>query len=445
MTFEIERILHAGYIFRTSKAQVLFDPIFEEPFSFNCYSFPKVEYKYEQIQKAKFDAIFISHIHDDHFSLESLNLLKRQTPIYIYCLEQKCVFLLQELGFENIKQVRIGESLHIEDITVTVLEALDRDVDSVFHISSQNINILHVVDSWLSQSTLDYAKKIKWDVILWPFQVMREIEALSPSIDKQQNTEYPIELLNMLLSLNFNTIVPSSCQFKFEPWSYLNQIYFPISYQEFKDLIRQYRKHTEIVRLDPGQSIFWQLDGLTKRSPSTLVYAVEKNVDYEFKPNVKVPELRHIVQNFESLSALKVEQLNYFLKNELLQQLQDLLNEGPIFKAPTIWQLDIVWNESNTETLFFEFLIDRVQQVNELRSPAAWHTEILALKMWNALYLGESLSSLYLRVNNDSKRQNDELDALQDPLLGVLFNSVTLSYQERQLQRLRDKKSPVRP
>ena len=94
---QITRILHAGYIFEHENVRIAFDPIFENPFSRNCHAFPPVEFDYAEIRKQKFAAVFISHYHDDHCSFDSLDLLDRNTPIYIYCVFEEMLSMLIEL------------------------------------------------------------------------------------------------------------------------------------------------------------------------------------------------------------------------------------------------------------------------------------------------------------------------------------------------------------
>ena len=106
MTLKISRILHAGYVFECNESLIAFDPIFENPFSRNCHAFPEVRFDHDQIRNLKFDAVFISHFHDDHCSLESLDFLDRQTPVYLYCLFDELFAMIRELGFVNVHQLR---------------------------------------------------------------------------------------------------------------------------------------------------------------------------------------------------------------------------------------------------------------------------------------------------------------------------------------------------
>ena len=151
----ISRILHARYLFQSNETQIIFDPIFENPFSRNCYSFPEIEFNYDEIQKLNLDAIFISHFHDDHCSFESLNLLDRNIPIYIFCIFPEMIDWLNQLGFHRVYPLKLNKSVYINDFEIITRRALDESVDSIFQIKGDGLNILNVVDSWIDYETLE--------------------------------------------------------------------------------------------------------------------------------------------------------------------------------------------------------------------------------------------------------------------------------------------------
>ncbi|MBX9768635.1 MAG: MBL fold metallo-hydrolase, partial [Bdellovibrionales bacterium] len=170
---KISRILHAGYLFACDQVQIAFDPIFENPFSRNCYAFPDVAFDREQIMKLKLEAVFISHFHDDHCSLESLNFLDRNTPIYIYCIFEEMLELIKALGFRHVHALGLNSPVNVGPFEVLPMQALDGDVDSIFHIKAADLNVLNVVDSWIDPHTFrQLIQRGPWDMVLWPFQTM---------------------------------------------------------------------------------------------------------------------------------------------------------------------------------------------------------------------------------------------------------------------------------
>ena len=216
----VSRILHAGYVFACGGTRIAFDTIFENPFSRNCHAFPDVRFDAARIRRQRFDAVFISHFHDDHCSLESLDLLDRATPLYIYCLFDELFDMVRQLGFTNVHALRLDEPVHVGPFEVVPREAMDADVDSMFQIRAAGLNVLNVVDSWIDDATAARLVAEKpWDLVLWPFQTMREIEVLAPSRHAPAPPALPEDALAQLQALAPRYVVPSSCQLVFEPWS----------------------------------------------------------------------------------------------------------------------------------------------------------------------------------------------------------------------------------
>ncbi|HEU4777026.1 MAG TPA: MBL fold metallo-hydrolase, partial [Telluria sp.] len=154
MTLKLSRILHAGYVFECEGTQIAFDPIFENPFSRNCHAFPDVRFDTGQIREARFAAVFISHFHDDHCSMESLDLIDRATPIYLYCQFEALFDMLRALGFADVRALQTDVAVTVGPFSVIPREALDADVDSMFQIRAGGMNVLNVVDAWIAPVAL---------------------------------------------------------------------------------------------------------------------------------------------------------------------------------------------------------------------------------------------------------------------------------------------------
>ena len=134
MKLTISRILHAGYLFEHGATRIVFDPIFESPFSVNCHAFPAVAFDRAAIAELELAAIFISHFHDDHCSFESLALLRRDTPLYVYCAFEELFVMLRALGFSRVFALELDVPVTVGGFEVTPRRALDPGVDSLFQI-----------------------------------------------------------------------------------------------------------------------------------------------------------------------------------------------------------------------------------------------------------------------------------------------------------------------
>ena len=213
MTLHISRILHAGYVFECDGTQIAFDTVFENPFSSNCHAFPDARFDLDQVRRLRFDAVFISHFHDDHCSLESLDLLVRGTPLYIYCIFDELFEMVRELGFNQVHKLETNVPVRVGPFEVIPREAIDSDVDSMYQVKAAGLNVLNVVDSWISPVALrELVEEGPWDMVLWPFQTMREIEVLAPSRADAASRELPAEWIDQLRMLDPRFVVPSSCQ-----------------------------------------------------------------------------------------------------------------------------------------------------------------------------------------------------------------------------------------
>lgn len=425
---KISRILHAGYLFETSQARVVFDPIFESPFSVNGYAFPEISFDTAAIRKLKFDAVFISHYHDDHCSFLSLDLIDRATPIYLFCAFEEIFEMIRDLGFQNVTGLMLNRPVEVNGITITPRRALDEDVDCIFQIEDGTHKVLNVVDSWIDSETLELlTQEGPWDLILWPFQTMREIEAIAPESALPASRRIPEEWVPQLKRLSPRGLVASSCQFRFEEWSWLNWAFFPISYAGFKAQVEEILPRTEVFRLNPGRALELVEHEILGADPLPWIKPLgDQNVDYEYDPDFRVPGTDEIALRFPKLDLTKSLRVERFLTHELPVRFRELdPTEDDVFASPRIWKLSI-YDGPEVSTHHFLVNANFLEPVSE--ALPQWTTEVIAFKLFEALENGESLSSLYLRVGHS--------EILNDPLIRVLYNGKIGSYQRAQLRAL---------
>jgi hypothetical protein len=412
-------------LFESGSGQILFDPIFENPFSLNCYAFPDVEFDYAAVKKLKPDAVFISHYHDDHCSFESLNYLNRETPIYLYCRHQELFDLIKALGFKNVFSLKVDEAVYVKDFEVTPKLALDPDVDSLFHIKVENLNILNVVDAWIDPSIMPWLAEVTWDVVLWPFQTMREIEVIAPELATP--AEFPFEWIEQLKMLRPRYIVPSSCQFIQEPWSWYRKAYFPFSYKSFQKIINSFLPKTEVIRLDPAACVELSPKGLAeKRSPLPWIrLTVGQDVDYEYDPDVIPQKTSEIAGHFRSLSEIEKERVIKFCNEELITNYNSMMNE-----LSGKWSLILYDHNGHAVRFNYELTSGKIA-LSDNFTGSDWVTEAPLSKIFSALEEGESLSSLYIRMKG---MPFDDIS--EDPLVASLFHGNAFEFQKQQLKKL---------
>jgi hypothetical protein len=439
----VSRILHAVYVFECGGVRIAFDTIFENPFSRNCHAFPDVRFDAAAIRRQRFDAVFISHFHDDHCSLDSLDLLDRATPLYLYCIFDALFDMLGQLGFTDVHRLRLDVPVQIGPFQVLPREAMDAEVDSMFQVRAAGLNVLNVVDSWIDDTTLACLVAQKpWDLVLWPFQTMREIEVLAPTRAAPAPAALPGEWLDQLRALAPRYVVPSSCQFVLEPWSWYNRAFFPISYAGFEGGLETALPQVRVVRLDPSMSVSLDADGLRPAAPLDWVIPVgEQDVDYVYEGNGNAPPTSAIARHFPALTAAQWARVLDFCRVGLAERYAGTEAAGDFFERARVWQLSI-YDHAGACTRWRYRLEDGAAIPTGIEDgPLGWTTDVPAAKLYAALELGESLTSMYVRINDavfDAATERDlaQADVVDDPLIRALFSEGFGAYQQAQLRRL---------
>lgn len=442
MSLLISRILHAGYLFESDSTRIAFDPIFENPFSRNCHAFPPVCFDLTGVQSLELDAVFISHLHDDHCSIDSLALLDRATPIYLYCVFDELFAMIRALGFAQVHRLRIGEPVTIGAIEVTPREALDADVDALFQVRAGGMNVLNVVDAWIGPEVIDQLAALgPWDMVLWPFQPMRELAVIAPSRATPHMPGLPEDWIEQLAMLAPRFVVPSSCQFVQEDWSWYNHAMFPMTYREFADEVTAALPAIAVRRLDPGVSVRLSADGLEDAPRLAWVIAEgPQEVDFDFRPGLVPPSTADIARRFAALSPSEDALVLDFVTARLPARYRAMeLPEDSYFVKRRNWRLRLY--DHMGEVRQFDYVVegDAISLSAEPLAPG-WLTEVAACKVYAALERGESLTSMYVRINDavfdaDSEADLAAADIVDDPLIRCLFDERVGAYQLAQLQQ----------
>lgn len=362
----------------------------------------------------------------------------------MYCVHEELFVWLRQLGFKKVHPLRLNKAVQVGDFSVTPLRALDRDVDSIFQIEVQDLRILNVVDSWIDDDVMDYLERAKpWDLVLWPFQTMNELEVIAPSRFPRGKPEFPAEWLGQLQRLAPKAVVPSSCQFIHETWSWYRYAYFPISYKYFTQEIQRILPDCKVMRINPGETFQISQGKWVPEPPIAWITPVgEQNLDYEFDPQRPPMSTAEIAAHLPSLTTEQAHLVRQYCELGLLQKFAALDETQGYFSKARDWQLSLYEGSGERTDYFYSIQEKQIQRkTSEETRELAWTTELPAYKLYSALTTGESLSSLYLRVNEQKfseavEAEVDEADILEDPLLRCLFNQDFGSYQKAQLERL---------
>lgn len=346
--------------------------------------------------------------------------------------------------------LELGHTYQFGKFLVTPQKALDENLDCLFSIQHGDVHILNVVDAWIHPDSLpSLVQKAPWDLVLWPFQNMQEIEVLGPEFRKtkaEEQCEIPEELKSDLLALQPKTLIPSSCQFKFEAWSWYNDKYFPISYSSFHSQIEALLPNTKVERLDQGMGLSWAQNKWIKTEDLSWVKRIQNQVqdeinDYKFDQTSLIPGSDEVSRHFPELTDPEKNQVLIYLETEMLellrQQAEDL---HPYFRQCGQWQLRLYDSEGCATEIRIELPPFHFVQSND-PLPILWTTSIPFWTAFMTLTQSASLSSSYLRVNEDlsplqRSKLPDGISPLDDLLIRTLFAQPSLAFQKNQLQKL---------
>lgn len=236
--------------------------------------------------------------------------------------------------------------------------------------------------------------------------------------------------------------MPSSCQFLQEPWSWYNRAFFPISYSRFAAEVEAALPDAQVVRLDPSVSVLLDAKSLRPAPPLSWVLPVgDQSVDYTYHGNAAAPSTADIARQFAPLTPQQHARVMDYCRVGLLDRYGAVEAASDYFDRPRNWQLTI-YEHTGAATRFRYRLEAGVRACPaEPTAPLAWTTDIPAAKLYAALELGESLTSIYLRINDavfdaDTERELAQADVIDDPLIRCLFSDTFGAYQAAQLRRL---------
>ena len=136
--------------------------------------------------------------------------------------------------------------------------------------------------------------------------------------------------------------------------------------------------------------------------------------------------------------------VNAFCRQGLLEKYAEMeLAPDSYFEQARTWRLAVFDHAGQASVFHYRVEGDTIALLDGEAGALSWTTEIPAVKVYAALELGESLTSMYMRINDamfDAETEADllEADIVDDPLIRCLFNDAAFgAYQAAQLRRIK--------
>jgi UDP-MurNAc hydroxylase len=139
---------HAGFVVEHRGIRVLIDPWFYAAFLESWFPYPDNRHLLSTVTDGKFDYLYVSHAHEDHFDRRLLAQFDRSVAVLVPRYRSRTVERqLRGLGFENIVLLDHQESHQLgEGITATMLLDTSHKEDSGLLLEMEGFRFLDLND-----------------------------------------------------------------------------------------------------------------------------------------------------------------------------------------------------------------------------------------------------------------------------------------------------------
>lgn len=139
---------HAGFILNAQNLSILIDPWFFPAFLRSWFPYPDNRFLLPSVLDQKFDFLYVSHLHEDHFDSEFLSKLDKSTAVLCPQYRSRGIGKrLASLGFRNLIPLAHRQSRQIaEGTTATMLLDTSHKEDSGLLLEIQGFRFLALND-----------------------------------------------------------------------------------------------------------------------------------------------------------------------------------------------------------------------------------------------------------------------------------------------------------
>jgi len=111
---ELDFLGHASFVFAHEGRRVLIDPWFYPAFASSWFPYPDNRFLLSTLHDEKFDFLYISHLHEDHFDRKALAHVDKTTTVLCPAYRSRSLEReLADIGFTDIVVMRHGEEIEL--------------------------------------------------------------------------------------------------------------------------------------------------------------------------------------------------------------------------------------------------------------------------------------------------------------------------------------------
>lgn len=329
-----------GYLEHNGK-KILFDPWLDEGiFHGAWHHYPEVNLPEGGISGlGNFDYVYISHIHEDHCSLGTLNLLNKDAELII--MDRNPNFVLQfvkknNLSFKKIhlippwEKVMINNDFEVSMVTADPDHALSFIVDSGIVLKWDDFVIYNSNDCAPYKGSLDYVKTNygKVDLALLPYATGSSYPSCFKNLSQEEKLNEKSRLfkvgVNKFLEasdyLKPHLVMPFADQYVIVGKKYELNKYMP--HPSSPGILRDYfhdTAETKLLLLNSGQS--FDLEEKIKFPASDYVYFSEEQ---KYKYAYSFKDVKYDYEKFELSKSVNIHFLLKFASDNLFKKIQKL-------------------------------------------------------------------------------------------------------------------------
>jgi len=446
---KIGKIGHASFTLETDDVFCLMDPVFTDQFESGANEFyPPVKLDMAKLTQ-RCTLLVLSHIHFDHFSIETIAPLNKSIPVIYPRTEAAIGRCLERLGFINAHGTIVGEIINCGSLTIMPTQSIGKPNECGYVFTSDGRSVWAMVDTVVNDvvvsQVLGAVKQI--DVLLAKYQPIVEEALYQNGLGSDFPSERYGELLRSIRVTAPRCVVPSFAGLRFARDEWLNTRAFPVEIDMVVDDIREVLPEARVILMEAGDVLDVADDTAVKKAAVEGVRPAERDMTPpRWRPDRGVPAL--VDRPPEGLTTDEVRpRIETYLDKTFLPALHQ---ENPVWlgkmdAAAVVWLLNVILSEGPPLERFIDFR----------ERPLAWRsgsgdrafklvTSITASAL-DALILGERsaysvvfgelrvVHRIYEVTRHGLVRTGDAGD---DPLTRILFRDVDERYLEYQLLRL---------
>lgn len=282
---------HASLLVETSDVTILTDPTFQDADDLGHFS-PRRRLSPGALPPI--DILYISHIHSDHFHVESLATLVDNVDTVVAPTDDNILDALDVLGFASVQPIKDGQAITTGDTKLRFTPSRFKVPEHGLLISDASGRVWNQVDTLADPEWApNLHKDGPIDVHFANFMPLSWYHGLVGGVWTFPYAVYQ-EQFDAVRSAKAKLVVPASSGMTFrEPYDYMNRYWFPMAHERFAADVRSVMD-AEAEVLCPGDvvEIKDHIPRVLRQAVPDLVSTIDPSMDeFRFNPTAAIPPL----------------------------------------------------------------------------------------------------------------------------------------------------------